>query len=66
MGIPAAAILSGALIVATIILAISLRWEIAVGGVGTGFVYRLDRWTGDVVQCDTLVVNPAKIDCEAK
>jgi hypothetical protein len=45
MGIPAAVILSGALIVAAIIVAISLRWEIAVGGAGAGFVYRLDRWS---------------------
>jgi hypothetical protein len=72
----AAAILTGALIVAATI-AVLLRWTIVVGpttGETTDHpiqgIYRLDRWTGSVMWCRPHglpgLVAPTKVYCEAE
>jgi hypothetical protein len=45
-----AIVIAGTLIAIAILVA--FRWQITAG---TGIVYRLDRWTGDIVACE---INP--------
>ena len=67
MGTPIAIVVAGALI--AIAIAITFRWEVTGGplttfhGVGPQPIYRLDRWTGTVVQC-TVSPNALKIAIE--
>jgi hypothetical protein len=51
MRVPIAIVIIGILIAIAILIA--FRWEISAG---PGFVYRLDRWTGNVIGCG--VANP--------
>jgi hypothetical protein len=48
MHIPIAIVIAGALIAGAIL--ITFRWEIVAEH---GDVYRLDRWTGRIVECNT-------------
>jgi hypothetical protein len=52
-----AILIAGALIAASLLIA--FRWQISAA---TGFVYRLDRWTGSVTACDLSMAH--RIDCE--
>jgi hypothetical protein len=47
MRIPIAIVIAGVLIAAAVLIA--QRWEISAA---TGVVYRLDRWTGDILACE--------------
>jgi hypothetical protein len=54
-----AAILGGAALIAAAIL-FTFRWEVIVPT--AGFVYRLDRWTGELVQCPDSTFRDASCD----
>jgi hypothetical protein len=63
--------LAAAVLVAASILFVC-RYQISVAGVGTQnggdtYVYRLDRWTGEVVECkkDINLGNGSRIECPA-
>jgi len=47
MAVPSAIVLAGLII--AVAIAITFRWEL---GPAIGQAYRLDRWTGRVVQCN--------------
>jgi hypothetical protein len=47
MRIPVAIVIAGALVAVAILIA--FRWQISGA---TGFVYRLDRWTGHTTVCN--------------
>jgi len=57
------AIVIAGLIIAGVLL-IVLRWEITSSGL---HFWRLDRWTGKVIECDTPAENlPVEMKCDKK
>jgi hypothetical protein len=63
---PLVTIIGAAIIAAAI--AVLFRWEMVVmgGGVGTNGIYRLDRWTGAIVECQISDLKPAAADCNLR
>jgi hypothetical protein len=54
--VPVAIVIAGALVAIAILVA--LRWQITAA---SGYVYRLDRWTGHITVCGWQDVH--RIDC---
>lgn len=49
MGNPVAILVGSALIAAAILVV--FHWEFTIAAGGVGGIYRLDRWTGHIIQC---------------